>query len=419
MSKEKVKKAIVYRSYARMIDENKLRDRFFVVEPEPHMRHIIQQVAHGVAKYVEPQAVVNNLLTHISNIEVGTAYELTHAEAVECVKFWMATTSPVKMPEYLGEKNSSALCFQRLSFNYSDAPSETPVLDEFMSRCTNADAIRQFVGSLTVETSSRFQYLWLFGGGGEGKGSFGRGLTGIFGSGAVTMTVPRSDGQKQFLAYSIRGRRLCIFPECSNFAFPSDPLFKQFTGGDHVWFEQKGKMGFSAPLNCKFIFFSNERAGVQGTDANTRRLIYSEISKPTVKYSSTIYDALISAEMPSFIIKCRELYLEKCPMNEDIQFNDEKTRELLDFNEERFEVLTEKWIDIGQDYTITAMEMNDIRVAEKLSNTEYRHWVEYMRTKFGIVTQVQRFGKKLQRKWVGIKIKPRTWVTGTLDDTRL
>lgn len=406
MSKEKVKKAVVYRWYSQVIARrgNGLGKKFYVVE-ELGSRRILIEIENGAVQYADPQLVVNELLLYVSNNEVGNAYELTHAEAHECVKFWKAITTPIQVPKYLGEKDDPALCFQRLSFNYSDEPRETLILDDFMSRCTNAEAIKQFIGSLTIENSSRFQYGWIFGTGGEGKGSFGRGLVSIFGTGCVTMAVPKTDGQKQFLAFSLQGKRLCIFPECSNYSFPRDPLFKQLTGGDHVWLEQKGKMGFSAEINCKFLFLSNDRPGVEGSDANLRRMIYSEVAKPTVGYPPGIYDALVRAEMPDFIIKCRNLYLEMCPNDENIKIDDKTTRDLIDINEEQWEVLTDKWFIKDSEDAVTPARMREISRLEHLTTHEHRLWIEYMRARLGVESIVGRWGNKklLSRKWVGIR----------------
>lgn len=405
-----VRKAVIYRELANIINNGNLNngERYLLIEPEPGSRQVLEKLPNKTVRYIRSAAVINSILRFSAENQQGAYEDLTPHDATEAVKYWMGISPVREMPKYLADQFDTDLCFHRLNFSYHQPPGETLVIDEFLSRCTNAEAIRQFVGSLTVENSSRYQYLWIYGSGGEGKGSFGRGLMNIFGPGAITMAVPRTDGQKQFLAYTLRGKRLCLFPECSNFAFPNDPLFKQFTGGDHVFLEPKGKMGVSGTLNCKFMFFSNERAGVHGTDANTRRLIYSEVSKPTIKYSANTYDALIYAEMPSFIIKCRNLYIEKCPQGEDILFEDDATRELLDQNEEQFQVLTERWFIKDANGSVTPAQMQYIKSVCKLSTTEYRHWIEYMRTKLGIVSIVQRWAgeQNKSRRWVGIRDKP-------------
>lgn len=417
----KVSKADVHLYWSNVINnayhaDRGLKEKFYVVEPEIGKRAVLKRCDNMVVQYVDPQAVVNAILR--LSAEAGSdVYPIIHRDAVEIVKLWMGVTAPIEMPRYLGERNDGELCFHRLTFNYKDNIGDTIVLDELMSRCTNAPAVRQYIGSLTVENSSRFQYLWIYGSGGEGKGSFGRALVSIFGSGCVTMSVPRTDGQKQFLAYSLQGKRICIFPECSNFSFPNDPLFKQMTGGDNVWFEQKGKMGHSGKLHIKFIFFSNERPGIQGTDANMRRIIYSEISKPSVKYSSTVYDALIAAEMPHFIIKCRREYLEKCPQNEEIEFNDEVTKGMIDANEEQFEVLTEKWFVADSNSSVMPSRLQEIKSLENMDGLTYRKWIEYMRLKLGI----QSLGKRLtptsrakSRVWSGVReltdVEKASWI---------
>lgn len=400
-----VRKAVIYREIAMAIHHGNLWDGkiYKVVEPEPGKKQVLEEIENRVVCYVDINAVVNSIL--LFSINTGAFEDLTHRDAIEAAKYWLGIQPPIKMPHYLGQKYDQDLCFHRLSFNHYDEPGQTLVIDDFMSRCTNKDALMQFIGSLLVEDSSRFQYGWIYGSGGEGKGSFARGLVDIFGPGCVTMPVPKTDGQKQFLAHSLQGKRLCVFPECSNYNFPRDPLFKQLTGGDHVWLEQKGKMGFSAPISCKFLFLSNDRPGVDGSDANMRRMIYSEVSKPTVTYSPGIYDALIRAEMPSFILKCRNLYLDKCPNNEVIKIDANASDNLIESNEEQYEDLTNKWFIKDINGYVTPARLREILRLEKLSNHEYRLWLEYMRSKIGIESKSQKWDRAIcaTRRWVGIR----------------
>jgi hypothetical protein len=380
---------------------------FYVTEPSPGRRAVLENIGKNVVRYVDKQAVVNALLDFQMNVEMGSGYELTHRRATEIMNAWMGTTQPIPEPKYIAEKDDKSICFQRLPFNYNDEPGQTLVIDEFFSRCSNAEAMKALLGSLTVEDSPRYQYGYFFGSGGEGKGSIGRALADLIGPGCITMPVPKTDGQKQFLAYSLQGKRLCVFPECSNFNFPQDPLFKQFTGNDMVWLEAKGVMGYSSHINVKFLFFSNDKPGVGGNDANMRRMIYSEVAKPTVMYPANVYDALIRQEMPHFILKCRKLYFEMCPNHEDIKVDDEKTRDLVEINEERWEVLTEKWMEIKADGVTEPGLMQAIKANEKLNGYEYRQWTEYMRLKFGVESKSIRLdgAKRTKRYWVGVTAK--------------
>lgn len=99
-------------------------------------------------------------------------------------------------------------------------------------------------------------------------------------------------------------------------------------------------------------------------------------------------------------------------MGEDIKFSDEKTAELLDFNEERFEILTDRWLEFGNGFTATPTQFQDIKSRERMGTTEYRQWVEYLRNRFFISSHVTRIGGKVTREWVGVKLKPRDFLTG-------
>lgn len=357
-----------------------------------------------MVRYVDLNTVTRSLVKYLDEyMSHDDLYAFTERQAKHCVDYWLASSPSIPIPRYLGEKSYDGLCFHRLNFDYTDTPKETLVLDEFVSRCTNQAALRQFIGSLTVENSSRTQYLWIYGAGGEGKGSLGRGLMEIFRDSGVTIAVPKTDSQKQFVTHSLQGKRICIFPECNSYQFPNDALFKQWTGNDHVWIEQKGKMGFSGRINTKFIFFSNEQPGVHGSEANMRRMIYCEVAKPTVKYAPAVYDALIAAEMPSFLIKCRNEYLEANPHNEDITITDNTTKELIDMNEERFEVLTDKWLVPAAEGTIAPARMQEIKSLEKMSESEYRRWLSYLKNKLGVHSVMKGPSDKRIRTWIGVR----------------
>lgn len=377
-----------------------------MIEGDRGERQVLLENPNRTVSIVSPKAVRGSLINYLEcNLGDKPMYAFTVKQAEACVDYWIDSAKPVPMPKYIAERDDKDLCFHRLSVNFNDTPKDTLVIDEFISRCSNQEAIKLYIGSLLVENSSRTQYLWIYGPGGEGKGTFGRALVGALGSSCITMAVPKTDSQKQFLTYSLKGKRVCLFPECNNYAFPKDALFKQLTGGDNVWFEQKGKMGHSGKINCKFIFLSNEQPGVNGSSANMRRMIYSEVEKPTTFYPPNVYDALMAAEIFDFLLKCRTLYIEKYPQGDDITYKDKLTDELIEENEEPLTYATDKHLVIGADFYLTAHRLRELSGIEGMSEPAYKNWLRYLKTKFGLVPRVSKIGKKSQRVWLGAREK--------------
>lgn len=139
--------------------------------------------------------VVNTLLVYIEdNFKGARQYCLTVKQAKEAVAYWVSVTPSLPaIPKIVAEKDFAGLCFHRLPFNFEREKKPTPIFDEFFSRCTNAKAIKAWIGSLLYDNASRQQYVWLHGEGGDGKGSLTRFLQAILGPSYASTVVPTGE----------------------------------------------------------------------------------------------------------------------------------------------------------------------------------------------------------------------------------
>lgn len=351
--------------------------KFHLLEREEGKRAICEEGENGIITITGKESVITAVTPYTRG--VPTHFKWGPKQIEEAVKYWRNIAATIPEPAPFLELSVPGLCFERLPFDFDGDHQPTPIFDEFLNRCTNREAIEIWIGSLFVPESDRQQYLWIFGEGGDGKGSLARVLTRLLSSSTVSRIVPSTESQKQFFCYGLQGKRLCIFPECNNFSFPNDALFKLLTGNDSVPFEAKGEMSYSGQLQTKFMFLSNERPKIKGSKANLRRLIYSEVSPAKILHTSTAYDALLWSEAPSFIKRCVQKYRENCPRHEFILAGDELTSDLIAENEEELAVLADKWFVQDPNGRVTSARMQEIRSAEKLHNLEYRNLCSYLR----------------------------------------
>lgn len=380
----------------------KFEQKFYVVEPEPGKRKVIEEYSPGLVRYVAAERVENCVAVYTATAIGGSGlFAWTMKTVAAFVEYWMAITTPIPSPPLVAEKTQAGVAFHRLSFDFATTNGPCPTYDNFFSRCTNETAIRAWIGSLFFQESSLFQYCWIYGEGGEGKGSLGKALGAVFGPAYVTPQLPDTPGQKQFFAHALLGKRVAVFPECDKFNFPNQALFKQLTGGDFVWYEQKHEPGFTGKSQTKFLFLSNERPSVNGSSANLRRMIYGEVTKPNKAYPPNVYDALMIAEAPYFLTKCWKLYKEKYPNHEVISASDSTTIELIETNEEDLGVVSDKWFIHEPGGFVTSARIQEIKTLEKMDEYRYRKLLEYMRRKWDI--KPKQVGARRDRGWLGMR----------------
>ena len=180
-----------------------------------------------------------------------------------------------------------------------------PMFAEILSRCSNADAVAMWVGSLFHPNSDRSQYLWLYGDGRNSKGSFARVLKKVFGR-AFRSETPPNDGDR-FWTSGLVNVRLATFFDCNKVGFPRTGLFKSLTGGDPIRIERKGKDSYTAELETKFLFLSNDKPMLSGQLADTRRAIYCEFAETDID-PDPLYEDKLWREREQFFRYCYRRY---------------------------------------------------------------------------------------------------------------
>lgn len=279
--------------------------RFHVLRHDNGTRDILQEGGREVVSYVAEDAVVNAIITYTAGLK---RFHFDHGEAVKCMRYWRGITTPIKEPALLLELSEPGLCYRRLPFDSVDDPTKCPVFEELVSRIgCNAKAFMMFFGSLFFENADRQQYLYLYGEGGNGKGSITRLFQRIFGD----QYHAESSTQKpnQFWMSGLVNKRLVVFSETNNSKIVMSEAIKTITGGDPVRVEEKGGRIGTGLLRCKLIIVSNFSPTLSSGTADQRRIILCEIA-PTGREPEAGYEEKLWAEAPYIVGVCKNYFLE-------------------------------------------------------------------------------------------------------------
>ncbi len=348
-------------------------------------------------------------------------YSLDVAEATKAVLFWANYTPPVPSPLLVGQKSNPELCFHRLPWDYENANDPTPQFDDFVSRCTNKEALKCFIGSLFEPLADRSQYLWIFGDGGDGKGTLTTMLSNIFGPVCCSPGVPV--GNDKFWTSNLHKKKLAIISECETASFLTSALFKALTGNDAILFENKGEKAFSEKPEIRFIFTSNNHPYVTRGKAHQRRLISCAISSPVLtpdgKYGKDaqgvipyrIMNQLWWEEAPSIVNKCLQAYRNACPSFGPIPTSTEAYEEALDDSETYYDGLFHDYFELDPAAVIRGAELERILDSRHVSFSEKRNFRNYLKNKHGLSSSHDMHGKY----WKGIKkyVLPSSYTAST------
>lgn len=261
---------------------------------------ILRQVEEsGIVVASNKEDVADEIMKYASaNPHCGVK---TDKDAAGAVRWWLAVGDNVPMPEPFLWMDEFGLTFSRLPWAKGvDGPK--PTWGGVWARTTNAAAMRAFIGSVFDKDSKNQQYVWCYGGGGNGKSAIDRVLSRILGP-AYTSTFPPKD-RIGFWLRTLLGKRLVIFPDCDTKGFPATGLFKSLCANDAVAAEEKGGATVGVRLGCRFIFLSNELPTLSSEEADARRVIFCELGKPTEAEVRGDFEDDLWAEAGPVITEC-------------------------------------------------------------------------------------------------------------------
>jgi hypothetical protein len=265
--------------------------------------------------------------------------DISSEVAVKIVNFWLDYSPITETPKPILWANEEGLTFSRLPWDFEENNTEfyCPLFDKILERMSNAHAFECFIGSLFFEESDRQQYVWIHGGGFDGKGSLGRLLERIFGNAYVAAEAPFIVSQMSpFFTAKFVNKRIAVFGDCESYSFPTTGYFKSLTGGDAMLINPKNKEEYTTKLNLKCLFLSNEQPDIGTSKADLRRIIYCKL-KETSETHDPSYEDRLWLEAGDFLQRCIFKYKETCPKHNQIPVDSSEAIDLAEENEANFQ----------------------------------------------------------------------------------
>ena len=353
--------------------------RFGVLRDTDGVRRPIRIDETGMCSPVHPSFVEDEILKYYMMIQHSISVSIMPMEFRQGLKAYLslAPVIPEEDIKPLLQKSTKGLTWNRLSFDIEDGP--TPVFDEIMSRCSNAEAFMAWFGSLLVPDSDTEQYVWCFGEGMNGKSRIFNLFSKILGSGYAPEQPPRGDGSR-FWSSGVVGKRLVVFNDCDDIKFPASGFFKNLSGGEPIRVEIKGGASYKTTLNAKFAFVSNLDPLISGSQADRRRAIYVKmeaIKGPVIPTKR--YDAMLEEEAPRILKKCLDTYKRLCPRGGKIPTDTKGLEDVISSAEEPIEAFCEEHLVFEEGAymrpyeLLNLMKANDIRWTQE--QRKYIRWL--------------------------------------------
>lgn len=319
--------------------ERRLPELFRVHEPEKGKFMVLQEFDKGVVQYVDAGAVRAAVTKFTRSLSSDHAeYKLTQ-KLQAAVDYWLHASVPVQEEiKPVLQLSEPGKTFRRLDFD-ADRSMPTPLFDDFVGHMeTNAQAFLEFCGSLFDATAQRQNYVWLYGQGQDGKGTWARFLHKIFG-GAFAALSDDHKMHNQFWTYQCVGKRVGVFSDVTNSRFVCSGLFQQLTGDDVVPCERKGKDVIGMRLETMFFFLSNSLPELTSQRSALRRAIVCKMRerRPDEIVDPHTYEERLWAERAGIVAKCIEAWYSAKAASGGIVPDQNVARDIAEDNEDPFE----------------------------------------------------------------------------------
>lgn len=384
--------------------DEELADSFHVYEDDCGNRGIILEekldglvVESGLGRLT---AVIGRMARENFNIFLDAVEAKRHAE-----NYILYTNTIKEEPRTVAFLNEDCLAYHKLDFDLVEG--ECPIFDELVGRSTNKKALMAFIWSLFVTDSDRQQYIWLCGGGGNGKTSLQRLLERLLGNACIEKRVG-SVHNNRFFTHSLIGKRLAVFSDTNSATVVRTETVKEITGGGRIEVEPKGKSPFTIKPDVKLIFISNNDPDISSKNADLRRLIMCKIDAlPKGVKQDPFYIDKLWNERSAILYKCKAIYEELDVGIGSIPHETILSKEVAEDSEVEFESVFEECLQLDEDSHLTNVQLHDtikhaIKSAKGMKKADFIAWID--RT-YGIKRKRKIINSKQKTIYEGIRAR--------------
>lgn len=345
------------------------------------------RIVKFISKSYPPQVILYYAVDLLPD-KIG--YNLVKREADEIFYWWHSQRGALpERPLVIAEKSDERLSFARLPFDMDDVTTTDcpPLFKEFLNRCSDANALSAFIGSIFFPESYMQQYLYLHGQGQDGKGSLINVLKNVIGEGYQTIS-PRGSSDR-FWFMKTYGKRLCVATDLSLSDaqdFPVSGEIKAMTGGDPIFYEGKGENGFTDESISKILIASNFSPCITGQKSDMRRLIYITVSEVTGELDVRGYFERLNAESKAIIEYCVSVYKKVCPEHGMIPCD--VPTDVVDSSEEEYTSIFDKHFIQADGAEVPAHEVRErLRACGIRNDREIKRIKECWKRRYGVTSR--------------------------------
>ena len=386
--------------------------RFHLIEGASGSKAVLEELAHQVVAYRVVDVVTEAIVRYCwEDLSMVAGADISYRSAQACRELWRSLTIPLSPPPLaLAEASYVGYAFRKLAFDapverdeFGELtwPAEPPHFASFLRRCSAPQQLCAFVGSLFYPEADRQQYLYLHGEGQDGKGSLLRMLYHLIGDAAQSLQPKSRDDR--FWNMKVFGKRLVMFPDCEDYKFFSSAEFKSITGNDPVYFEEKGKSGFTAIPTCKFMVASNHAPNITSQKSDLRRLVYCRVAEVSDSDRVGHFDRLLLAEAEQIVRLCKTTYEHLCLPDHGAIPADSANEVADDAEELAIGTFYRHFEQTTQDVGVESSVVFGIMKSECGGNSrEFKKYVQIWGRQLGVV--YHRAGKR--RRYLGMKLRP-------------
>ena len=374
------------------------------------VRKLIEINDKNEVRYVDDEFLINYLIKYAAKYMASNEdYIWTPADAKACCRIFKAKYA-IEEPKRFAWRDDPALCFKRLPFEFQDKEHyDHPWFDKLLDNIiSDKDIFMDFIGSIFINESSNQNYLWAYGLGGDGKGSFFSIIEHLLGNTCTSLNIPTPNDQHwgEFLL----GKRVGIFSDVNNLTWTTSGLFKMLTGDDSIPINPKFEKHFSIKPRMKFIFASNFRPSISSLQADKRRLVFCEF-KPVVREEYDNMSEKLIVEAQEIVNHCVQGYKRRYPKYTPLisKINTAMVDELASHAEEDFAEVLEASFDIKKGWYTLPSQLNKV-MKDRHSTVERGKFIHWLEAKHGIIRQNGRpiiDGKKTESISIYKNIKPK------------
>lgn len=392
---------------------------YAVLEPKPGINIPLIISDDDTVTVTSSDALANDILRYCDkDLGYNMDYAIKLRTAKEAADYYLAVHPPLDPAKIKATRwaDEPGLTYRRLP--WIKETGNAPTWERLLGRMSNSSAFIEWVGSLFFEEAHLHNYVWIYGEGGDGKGSINRFLGRVFGNAYRSKSAPTLDKNgtvDKFWAYNLIGSRLAVFPDCESPTFTTSGLFKSLTGGDPVEVEAKGAMPFTVYLTTRYLILANVKPGTTSAKSDMRRIIYCEMD-PTNEDDPDFEDNLW-AEGGAFLSHCVENYQNNYPKHGPIKTDHSSLEVVIDENEQHLENFFNEYFEINQEGHVTP---KDLKVAAEeawpRSRKTYREFLAWLKRVQGVERRKERIGNATEWRYPGIARKKVVFAQKTNSD---